>query len=316
MMDFHNIELAVCSLQESSDYYTQDEVGIIIDKVGEQVSSFVPNVSTLKGRNEVKAFITKINKVKKILEVVGIESVKKKKDEVKAVDRVRLDMVVSMNVHRDAARLALTEWENREKEAEENLRIQKEEEARIIREKEQAELEELRAQKAESDRILAENEALKVKVANQERAEKLRAEAEAQAEADRILAAIKADDDARTLKARNEEIRISQEKAVKEAAVEELRRIEQAKRLQEEIDAKRLLDDEAEAYGYADWMERERVRQEQEMAARTKAAKESYDTKHAAITGYLEDLGVSDDVSDNVAYNILDGHMPYVDVVS
>jgi len=108
--------------------FTGEGIDPIIQAVKDEVLGIAPDISTAKGRAEVKARAFKVARSKTALDDAGKALVAGKKAEIKVVDGARKKMRDSLDAIRDEVRLPLTEWEEAEA-------IRKAEEARIEHER-------------------------------------------------------------------------------------------------------------------------------------------------------------------------------------
>ncbi|MDU6539292.1 cell envelope biogenesis protein TolA [Mixta calida] len=255
-------------------FKSADQIEEILQKVEREVMSFVPDVSTAKGRKEIASLAYRVAQTKTYLDGLGKDLVAELKEVPKLIDANRKTVRDRLDALRDKARQPVTEWEA------EQARIKAEEEARVASEKLAAQIEsdheialllnekfdrEAAEAKAEKERQrLAHEEELKrqaveqarqeaAAAAQRERDEAARREAELkakaeQAERDRIAAQERAEREAReaTERAERQRIEIEQraEREKQEAIAAERRRAEEAEaaRLAEE---KRIADEAA-----------------------------------------------------------------------
>lgn len=255
-------------------FKSADQIEEILQKVEREVMSFVPDVSTAKGRKEIASLAYRVAQTKTYLDGLGKDLVAELKEVPKLIDANRKTVRDRLDALRDKARQPVTEWEA------EQARIKAEEEARIAAEKLAAQIEsdheialllnekfdrEAAEAKAEKDRQrVAHEEELKrqaveqarqeaAAAAQRERDEAARREAELKAKAeqadrDRIAAQERAEREAReaTERAERQRIELEQraEREKQEAITAERRRAEEAEaaRLAEE---KRIADEAA-----------------------------------------------------------------------
>ena len=93
----------------------------IIEKLREEVAAFVPDISTKKGREEIKSFAYKIAQSKNALDKAGKNLVADMKSQVKAVDEERSRAWDAIEQMQHDVRKPLTDWENADKERIEKL---------------------------------------------------------------------------------------------------------------------------------------------------------------------------------------------------
>lgn len=82
-----------------------------IDRVREEVSGEVPDLSTKKGRDRVASLAAKVSKSKVAVEKPGREYLKRLKEMPKVVEAELREFVTSMDDLRDEVRKPLTDWE-------------------------------------------------------------------------------------------------------------------------------------------------------------------------------------------------------------
>lgn len=85
-----------------------------LEKIRAEVSAFVPDVSTRKGRDAIKSLAHKITRSKTALDSVGKELVAELKDVPKKIDAERKRVRDALDALRDEARRPLDEWEAKE----------------------------------------------------------------------------------------------------------------------------------------------------------------------------------------------------------
>lgn len=255
-------------------FKSADQIEEILQKVEREVMSFVPDVSTAKGRKEIASLAYRVAQTKTYLDGLGKDLVAELKEVPKLIDANRKTVRDRLDALRDKARQPVTEWEA------EQARIKAEEEARIAAEKLAAQIEsdheialllnekfdrEAAEAKAEKERQrVAHEEELKrqaveqarqeaAAAAQREREEAARREAELkakaeQAERDRIAAQERAEREAKEATERAERQRIEfeqrAEREKQEAIAAERRRIEQAESARSD-EEKRIADEAA-----------------------------------------------------------------------
>jgi len=214
-------------------FKSADQIEEIIQKVEREVMSFVPDVSTVKGRKEIASLAYRVSQTKSYLDGLGKDLVAELKEVPKLIDANRKTVRDRLDVLRDKARQPVTDWEA------EQERIKAEEEARIAAEKLGAQIESdheialLLNDKFDRDAAEAKVEAERQRAAYEEEirrqaAEQARIEAEqaaqrereaaAKREADLQAAKEKAEADAKAAKERAErEARDAQERAERQA---------------------------------------------------------------------------------------------------
>lgn len=112
-------ELIVLEKLELIPFFTKgDNVDALLEQIKLEAEAHVPDASTKKGREEIKANVTKITKSKTYLEKHGKELAAEYKAIPKQIDANRKKVKDFLNEVQDNARLALTEYEDRKKEFE------------------------------------------------------------------------------------------------------------------------------------------------------------------------------------------------------
>lgn len=214
-------------------FKSADQIEEILQKVEREVMSFVPDVSTVKGRKEIASLAYRVSQTKSYLDGLGKDLVAELKEVPKLIDANRKTVRDRLDVLRDKARQPVTDWEA------EQERIKAEEEARIATEKLAAQIESdheialLLNDKFDRDAAEAKAEAERQRAAHEEEirrqaAEQARIEAEqaaqrereaaAKREADLQAAKEKAEADAKAAKERAErEAREAKERAERQA---------------------------------------------------------------------------------------------------
>lgn len=214
-------------------FKSADQIEEILQKVEREVMSFVPDVTTVKGRKEIASLAYRVSQTKSYLDGLGKDLVAELKEVPKLIDANRKTVRDRLDVLRDKARQPVTDWEA------EQDRIKAEEEARIAADKLAAQIESdheialLLNEKFDRDAAEAKAEAERQRAAHEEEirrqaAEQARIEAEqaaqrerdaaAKREADLKAAKEKAEADAKTAQERAErEAREAQERAERQA---------------------------------------------------------------------------------------------------
>lgn len=214
-------------------FKSADQIEEILQKVEREVMSFVPDVTTVKGRKEIASLAYRVSQTKSYLDGLGKDLVAELKEVPKLIDANRKTVRDRLDVLRDKARQPVTDWEA------EQERIKAEEEARIAAEKLAAQIESdheialLMDEKIDRERAEAAAEAERKRIAHEEEirrqaAEQARIEAEqaaqrerdaaAKREADLQAAKEKAEADAKAVQERAErEAREAQERAERQA---------------------------------------------------------------------------------------------------
>ena len=105
-------ELVVIEQSKALDVFkSSDSVEAIISKVEQEVDSFVPDVSTAKGRKEIASLAYKVSQSKTYLDGLGKDLVAELKEIPKLIDANRRTVRDRFDALRDKVRKPLTEWE-------------------------------------------------------------------------------------------------------------------------------------------------------------------------------------------------------------
>lgn len=98
------------------EVFTDKGVEPILEEISKKVALLQPDVSTSKGRNEIKSMASKIARSKTLLDGVGKELVAEWKAKTKVVDASRKKMRDHLDGLKETTRAPLTEWERVETE--------------------------------------------------------------------------------------------------------------------------------------------------------------------------------------------------------
>ena len=98
------------------DVYVNKGMDPLLGKIKEHVLSFVPDVTTKKGRGEIASMAYKVAQTKTLLDNLGKDLTADWKAKAKVVDEERKRMREELDALKDKVRTPLTEFENREKE--------------------------------------------------------------------------------------------------------------------------------------------------------------------------------------------------------
>lgn len=175
-------------------FKSSDQIEEILAKVEREVMSFVPDVSTAKGRKEIASLAYRVAQTKTYLDSLGKDLVAELKEIPKLIDGNRKTVRDRLDALKEKARKPLSDYEA------EQERIKAEEAARIAAEKLAAEVETahemalLMNKEFDRERAEAAAEAERQRIAHEEEIkqraiEQARHEAEAQAQRDREAAA-------------------------------------------------------------------------------------------------------------------------------
>lgn len=226
-------ELAIIENLELVPFFTKgDSVDEILAKIKKEAMVHVPDVSTLKGRNAIKANVTKVKKSKTYLESHGKDLAAEYKAIPKVIDANRKKSRDFLNALEEEIRAPLTAWEV----------IDKAEKAQVIDTKsflieyelqhedglQENELKDLRAAQAEADRQA------EIKAAAEQAAADAKAQAEQEA-ADRIAKAEREKTEAQQREAKEKQDRLDAQARAEQAEQDNIT-AEQARKEEIRID--------------------------------------------------------------------------------
>ncbi len=306
----------------------------LFDRIAQEARSFVPDVTTKKGRDAIGSLAMKISKSKTLIEKYGKELVAEQKAQIKLIDDDRISVVKKFDELRNEILAPRDAWEQAEKD-----RVAKHEDA-IQFIKDHASAVDATALKLKGDIEFLENLSIgsqyeeyeeQAKLAKFETLEVLRTalaarekyEAE-QAELERLRIA----EQQRIQQERDAQIaREAAEKATREAEEKarfEAERVEREKREAEQREARLKAEKEAAELRAAQAAENERKRIEAEQFAQAEAARKAEEVRLAdaehrkqicgeALKG-LTDLGVSVDQGKAILNAINKGLVPHVSI--
>ncbi|MEQ5254232.1 cell envelope biogenesis protein TolA [Providencia rettgeri] len=219
-------------------FKSSDSVEDIIRKVEQEVNSFIPDVSTVKGRKEIASLAYKVAQSKTYLDGLGKDLVAELKEIPKLIDANRRTVRERFDTLRDKVRQPLTEWEAEQEriEAEKKMLAWHEEALEM-----NAAFDKALAERIESDHEIA------------------------------LLMNEKFDRDLAEAKAEAERQRIAHEEELKKQAAEQAR-LEAEQKAQQEIEA--AAQREREAKEAAERAEREKQEAIQRAEQEAKEAKE------------------------------------------
>lgn len=305
-------------------FKSADQIEEILAKVEREVMSFVPDVTTAKGRKEIASLAYRVSQTKSYLDGLGKDLVADLKEIPKLIDANRKTVRDRLDALRDKARQPFTEWEAEQEriKAEEQARIKAEEDrkrfesdheiALLMNEKHDREAKE-KAEEAERQRIAHEEEL------KRQASEQAKREAEEKAAAE-LAAAKKREEDAIAAKAQAELLaKQAQERAEREAKeaqertaklAEEAR--EQAEReKQEAIAAEQRKAQEEAARIKREAEQKEAARLAEEKRIADEKAKREADVKHrkAIGTGIVNALTANTSISREQAIEVLTAMM-------
>jgi septal ring factor EnvC (AmiA/AmiB activator) len=92
-------------------------------QIREKLDVFKPDMTTNKGRDEVRSLAAKVAKIKVAMDNIGKSLVEDQKKAIKVVDANRKSMRDELDCWKDEVRAPLTEWEHAEKERADRLEL-------------------------------------------------------------------------------------------------------------------------------------------------------------------------------------------------
>ncbi len=295
-------------------FKSADQIEDILQKVEREVMSFVPDVTTAKGRKEIASLAYKVAQTKTYLDGLGKDLVAELKEIPKLIDANRKTVRDRLDELKEKARQPLTDYEvEQERIKQEAKRAAEELAKKIEADHEMAllmndafdrELAEKRAEQ-ERQRIVREEE---IKRQAEERAKR---EAEEKAAAE-IAAAKKREEDAIAAKAQAELLAKQEKEKAERDAKDALDRAEREKREAIEAERKKAQDEadrirrEAEAKEAARMAEEKRIKDEEDRRAQDKAHRKEVNNK---ILADLIKAGASEDVAKNIIAAIVKGEV-------
>ncbi|WP_338930110.1 cell envelope biogenesis protein TolA [Escherichia coli] len=297
-------------------FQSADQIEEILQKVEREVMSFVPDITTAKGRKEIASLAYKVAQTKTYLDGLGKDLVAELKEIPKLIDANRKTVRDRLDELKAKARQPLTDYE------EEQARIKAEEEAKAAAE--------ALAKQIESDHEIAilmdcefdrQREEARLKAEHEKREheerlkreaeERARAEAEAKAKAE-IEAAARREAEAKAAAERAERERIEAEQRAQREAKEAAERAEREKQAAIEAERRKAQEEaerirrEAEAKEQARIAEEKRIKEEEERRAKDKAHRKEVNNK---ILADLIKVGASEDVAKNIITAIVKGEV-------
>lgn len=97
-------------------FSTQAQLNEILEELEKEAKSFVPDISTKRGRDEVASIAYKVARSKTHIDNLGKDLVADWKKKSKEVDSLRKSARDRLDTLKDEVRKPLTDWENKEKE--------------------------------------------------------------------------------------------------------------------------------------------------------------------------------------------------------
>lgn len=297
-------------------FKSADQIEDILQKVEREVMSFVPDVTTAKGRKEIASLAYKVAQTKTYLDGLGKDLVAELKEIPKLIDANRKTVRDRLDELKEKARQPLTNYEDEQeriKKEEEEKRAAEELAKKIEADHEMALLmndafdRELAEKKAEQERLRIAHEE-EIKRQAEERAKR---DAEEKAAAE-IAAAKKREEEAIAAKAQAELLAKQEKEKAERESKEALERSErekqeaieaERKKAQEEADRVRREAEEKEAARIA---EEKRIKDEEERRAQDKAHRKEVNNK---ILSDLLKAGASEEVAKNIITAIVKGEV-------
>ncbi|EOC1051682.1 cell envelope biogenesis protein TolA [Cronobacter sakazakii] len=297
-------------------FKSTDQIEDILQKVEREVMSFVPDVTTAKGRKEIASLAYKVAQTKTYLDGLGKDLVAELKEIPKLIDANRKTVRDRLDELKEKARQPLTDYEveqERIKQEEEAKRAAEELAKKIESDHEMALLmndafdRELAEKKAEQERQRIAHEE-EIKRQAEERAKR---EAEEKAAAE-IAAAKKREEDAIAAKVQAELLAKQEKEKAEREAKEALERAEREKQEAIEAERKKAQDEadrirrEAEEKEAARLAEEKRIKDEEKRRAQDKAHRKEVNNK---ILVDLIKVGASEDVAKSIITAIVKGEV-------
>ncbi|WP_343552150.1 cell envelope biogenesis protein TolA [Pantoea sp.] len=303
-------------------FKSADQIEEILAKVEREVMSFVPDVTTAKGRKEIASLAYRVSQTKSYLDGLGKDLVAELKEVPKLIDANRKTVRDRLDALRDKARQPVTDWEA------EQERIKAEEEARIAAEKLAAQIEAdheialLLNDKFDRDAAEAKAEKERQRIAHEEdikrqAVEQARIEAEQKAQQEREAAA-RREADLKVAKEKAEaDAKAAQERAEREAkeAQERTAKLAQEAREQAEREKQAAIAEEqrkAKAAEDARLAEEKRIADEAAARAANEAHRKTIGT--AVVNALMGHAGLTRVQAIDVLTQIKDGNIPHTSI--
>jgi len=113
-------DLAIIDQSTALEVFTAEKgLDPYLQEVRDEIDSFIPDLTTDKGRKAIASMAAKVSKSKTALDSVGKNLVADLKTKPKLIDAERKRARDLMDAWRDEVRLPLTEWEQAKKAREE-----------------------------------------------------------------------------------------------------------------------------------------------------------------------------------------------------
>ena len=303
-------------------FKSADQIEEILAKVEREVMSFVPDVTTAKGRKEIASLAYRVSQTKSYLDGLGKDLVADLKEVPKLIDANRKTVRDRLDALRDKARQPFTEWEEEQEriKAEEQARIKAEEDrkrfesdheiALLMNEKHDREAKE-KAEESERQRIAHEEEL------KRQASEQAKREAEEKAAAE-LAAAKKREEDAIAARAQAELLAKQAQDRAEQEAKEAAEKAEREKREAIEAEKRKAQEEadrikrEAEAKEAARLAEEKRISDEK--------AKREADVKHRKAIGadivksLTENSSITREQAIEVLTALMNGLVPHTNI--
>ena len=333
-------------------FATQGGTEALFERIAEQARSFVPDVTTRKGREEIGSVAMKVSKSKTLTEKYAKDLVAEEKARIKLIDDDRIQFCKKMDSLRDEILAPRDAWEQAEKDRVQAIqdKIAQFDSGRVdigsplsliisvIAEIEAIEIDESFAEQQEQAKLKKYEclEVLRKVQADREKYEAEQAELERLRQAEQVRiqqerdaqiareAAEKATREAEE-KARFEADRVQREKAESEQREARLIAEKEAAELREQALKQKAIDDAKQAeIAKQQAIEAERQRIEAEQFAQAEAVRKAQEAREAnvahkkqicseALKG-LTDLGVDEDLGKEILRAINKGLVPHVSI--
>lgn len=109
-----SLELTVLEKHSPIQLFQENGLDPVLEAITKEVKSFVPDLTTEKGRKEIASLAYKVSKSKTLLDDLGKDLVSEWKEQSKKVDNERKRVREYLDKLRDEVRAPLTEYEERE----------------------------------------------------------------------------------------------------------------------------------------------------------------------------------------------------------
>lgn len=299
-------------------FKSADQIEEILAKVEREVMSFVPDVTTAKGRKEIASLAYRVSQTKSYLDGLGKDLVADLKEIPKLIDANRKTVRDRLDALRDKARQPFTEWEEEQEriKAEEQAKIKAEEDrkrfesdheiALLMNEKHDREAKE-KAEESERQRIAHEEEL------KRQAAEQAKREAEEKAERE-LAAAKKREEDAIAARAQAELLAKQAQERAEQEAKDAAAKAEAEKKAAIEAEQRKAQEEAERIKREAEAKEAARMAEEKRIA--DEKAKREADVKHRKAVGteivnaLTDNTSISRDQAIEVLKALMDGLVP------